>query len=404
MKLYRVHQKLLSNPLADIPGEVWRQLDGLALSVPKGDIAITAGSRGIANIDKITRAVGDWLKARGARPFIVPCMGSHNGATAEGQRSMVASLGITETAMDMEIRASMDVVKIGDVETGPVYMDRHCHESAGVVVLNRIKLHTSFSGPAQSGIVKMMVVGMGKIESAKTFHLAPTPRMKDMLFDMGRFIIKTGKILAGVAILEDGYDQTMEIHAISSQDIFEVEPRLLERHRTYFPHLPVDELNVLVIDEIGKLYSGTGMDTNVVGYRCVKSDEDKPTPSIRIIAALRLHPKSQGNAVGVGLADFITQQLRDAIDERKTLTNVMTTGSMNYIKIPATLPSEEKLVQSVRGRFGDTRWMFIPNTLHLGTLYVTEDLKEELLQNPRCDVNPIPVELTFRDGRHELRF
>jgi hypothetical protein len=166
MKLVRVRQKLVSNPIADVSAAVHAALDGLKISVPQGDVGITAGSRGIANIAAITKAAGDWLRERGARPFLFPAMGSHNGGTAEGQREMIESLGLTEAAMGMPIRASMDVVQLGTVATGNVWMDRHAYESAGVLVLNRVKLHTCFSGPVQSGITKMMVVGMGKIPSA----------------------------------------------------------------------------------------------------------------------------------------------------------------------------------------------------------------------------------------------
>jgi hypothetical protein len=329
-------------------------------------------------------------------------MGSHNGATAEGQRAMLESLGITESATGMEIRASMEVVKLGTVATGDVFMDRHCHRSAGVLVVNRVKLHTCFSGPIQSGLTKMMVVGMGKIRSARTFHSTPTPAMKDMLIEMGDVIIGSGRILAGLAILEDGLDQTAELHAVLPPDIPAREPELLERHRAYFPRLPVDRLNVLVVDEIGKIYSGTGMDTNVIGYRGVKGCEDLSTPEIRIIAALGLAAGSHGNAFGIGLADFVTRRLRDAMDEAKTLTNVLTTGDMQRMKIPATLEDDETLIRLVRDRFGSRRWMFIPNTLHLDHVYVTEDLARELRADPACTVADTPTGLSFDAGRCNL--
>ncbi|MBU4054272.1 MAG: DUF2088 domain-containing protein, partial [Proteobacteria bacterium] len=248
MNLFRIHQHLVSNPLEDIPSVVFRELDRLNIEVPQGEVAITAGSRGIDHIADITKAAGDWLKQKGARPFIVPCMGSHNGATAKGQRAMVESLGLTEKAMGMEIRSSMDVVKIGSVASGEVFMDQHCHGAAGVMVLNRIKLHTAFSGPVQSGLMKMMVVGMGKIKSAQTFHDAPSGQMKDMLLDMGRLILASGKILAGLAILEDGFDRMAEIHAVRPEELLRREAELLERHRQYFPGLPVSDMNVLVVD------------------------------------------------------------------------------------------------------------------------------------------------------------
>jgi hypothetical protein len=331
-------------------------------------------------------------------------MGSHNGATAEGQRSMIESLGISEATMGMEIRSSMEVVRLGTVRTGDVYMDKHCFESVGVLVINRVKLHTCFSGPVQSGLTKMMVVGMGKIKSAETFHRTPTPKKKEMIIEMGKLILDSGKILAGLAVLEDGFDETAEIHALRPEEIPRQEPQLLERHRHYFPRLPVDEINVLVVDSIGKTYSGTGMDTNVIGYRGIKGFEDLEKPRINAIAALSLADESQGNAFGVGLADFITRRLRAAIDEEKTFINVFTTGDMERAKIPATLSDDEVLVRRLVERFGSQRWIFVPNTLHLDELYVSEDLRGELEAHPLCVVDPTPIELSFKEGRHQLPF
>jgi hypothetical protein len=404
MQLYRVDQRLVSRPLTDIPGEVSRQLDALDMAVPQGDVAITVGSRGIRNLPAIIRACGDWLKQRGAAPFIVPAMGSHNGATAEGQRSMIESLGITEAAMKMPIRASMEVVEVGEVPTGKVYMDRFCYEAAGVLVVNRVKLHTCFSGPVQSGLTKMMVVGMGKIRSAQTFHSTPTVAMQDMLLEMGQFVLDSGRILAGLAILEDGFDETAELHAIPPRDILRREAELLQHHRSYFPELPVEDLNVLIVDSIGKTYSGTSMDTNVIGRRGIADFEDLDRPRIRVIGCLSLVAESQGNALGVGLADFITRRLRDAIDEKKTLINTLTTGDMDRAKIPATLDDDQHLVELLAERFGTHRWMFIPNTLHLERLYVSADLRDQLRHHPLCEVADQPTRLTFRDGRHQLAF
>ncbi len=412
MKLVRVRQKLVSNPIADVPAAVRAALDRLDLPVPQGDVGITAGSRGIDNIAAITRAAGDWLRERGARPFLFPAMGSHNGGTAEGQREMVESLGLTEAAMGMPIRASMDVVKLGEPgrprprygPTGDVWMDRLAYESAGVLVLNRVKLHTCFSGPVESGITKMMVVGMGKIPSAETFHSAPTPTMKNMLLEMGQVVLDSGKIWAGLAILEDGYDQTAELHALRPDAILTREPQLLARHRDYFPRLPLEDINVLVVDSIGKTYSGTGMDTNVIGYRGVRDGEDLTSPRIHVIAALSLAEASHGNAIGVGLADFITRRLRDAIDEQKTFLNSFTTGHMGRAKIPVTFANDEELITMIARRYGTSRWLFIPNTLHLDTLYASEDLAEELAKHPLCEVDAKPLELTFDAGRHRLNF
>lgn len=404
MQLYEVKQRLVSQPIDDVASAVRRQLDTLPGPIPSGDVAITVGSRGIRNLPLIIRTCGEWLRDRGAQPFIVPAMGSHNGATAAGQRSMIESLGITEAAMQMPIRASMEVVELGQVASGSVFMDRFCYEAAGVLVVNRVKLHTCFAGPVQSGLTKMMVVGMGKIRSAQTFHSTPTPQMKDMLLEMGQYVLDSGKILGGLAILEDGFDETAEVHAIPASDILKREPQLLERHRRYFPSLPIDDLNVLVVDSIGKTFSGTGMDTNVIGRRGIADFEDLASPRIKVIAALSLVAESQGNAIGVGLVDFITRRLRDAIDETKTLINVLTTGDMDRAKIPATLENDEALIQLIAERFGTERWMFIPNTLHLGQLYVSADLCSELSRHPLCEVSTVPTDLRFAAGRHQLVF
>jgi hypothetical protein len=250
----------------------------------------------------------------------------------------------------------------------------------------------------------MMVVGMGKIPSAESFHSAPTPTMKDLLVEMGQVVLDSGKIWAGLAILEDGYDQTAELHALAPHEILSREPQLLERHRHYFPRLPLEDINVLVVDAIGKTYSGTGMDTNVIGYRGVRDGEDLTSPRIHVIAALSLAEASHGNAIGVGLADFITRRLRDAIDEQKTFLNAFTTGHMGRAKIPATFADDEELITTIARRYGEKRWLFIPNTLHLETLYASEDLAEELAAHPLCTVDGEPIDLTFCGARHQLVF
>jgi len=402
MEVFQVDQQLVSAPLQNIAHEVYRALDKMGKEPPQGEVAITAGSRGISNLVAITKAAGDWLREHGAKPFLVPAMGSHNGATAAGQQKMVESLGLTPASTGLEIRSSMDCVKLGTVDSGDVWMDRHCYESAGVLVLNRIKLHTCFSGPVQSGLSKMMVVGMGKIRSAETFHSARPDRMPRILEEMGSLLVQSGKIFAGLAILEDGFDATAEVHALPGDQILTKEPTLLARHRHYFPALPCQDLNVLIVDEIGKTYSGTGMDTNVIGRRGVHGFEDLTQPKIKIIAALGLSAQAQGNALGVGLSDFITRRLRDSIDEKKTFINAFTTGDMQRMAIPCTLKDDEELIEKIRERFGNNRWMFIPNTLHLEKIFVSEDLAKELQGHPRCRVSSTPTPLSFSNGRLSL--
>jgi hypothetical protein len=402
MDVFQVDQQLVSAPLQNIAHEVHRALDKMGKEPPQGEVAITAGSRGISNLVAITKAAGDWLRTHGAKPFLVPAMGSHNGATAVGQQKMVESLGLTPATTGLEIRSSMDCVKLGTVDSGDVWMDRHCYESAGVLVLNRIKLHTCFSGPVQSGLSKMMVVGMGKIRSAETFHSVRPDRMPRILEEMGSLLVQSGKIFAGLALLEDGFDATAEIHALSGENILKEEPALLQRHRHYFPSLPIDELNVLIVDEIGKTFSGTGMDTNVIGRRGVHGFEDLTRPRINTIATLGLAPQAQGNALGVGLSDFITRRLRDSIDENKTFINAFTTGDMQRMAIPCTLKDDEELIGKISERFGNSRWMFIPNTLHLEKIFVSKDLAKELQGHPRCRVSSTPTPLSFSNGRLSL--
>lgn len=405
MDLYRTCQQLASNPIVDVEAEVHARLDALGIDVPQGPVAITAGSRGICNIPQITKAAGDWLRSRGAEPFLVPAMGSHNGATAEGQRAMVESLGMTEQAMGMPIRATMDTVTVGELETGPIMVDRYCHESEGVLLLNRIKLHTCFSGPPESGIMKMMAIGMGKINGARTFHGIPTLEMAGALVNMAKAIIDTGKILCGLGILEDGYDQTAELHALRPDEIVEREPALLEHYRAhYFPRLPVEELDVLIVDQIGKTFSGLGMDPNVIGRRGLEGIPDFPSPRIETIAALELTPNSKGNALGFGLGDAITQRLHDAIDFEKTKINAETTGELGRIKPTHIAADDREAFDWCRERSGDKRWLVIPNTLHLDTIFASPGLRDELAAHPKCEVDPMPVKTEFVDGRMNLQF
>jgi hypothetical protein len=409
VKLIRVRQKLVANPIADIPAAVRKQLDGLQLPVPRGDVALTAGSRGIANIATILSAAGQWLHDHGARPFVVPAMGTHNGGTAEGQVAMLESLGVTERTLGMPIRASMECVKIGTVPSessagSDVWMDRCAYESAGVLVVNRVKLHTSFSGPVQSGLAKMMTVGLGKVGGARTFHDTPTAQLATRLLAMRDVVLASGKIWAGLAILEDGFDQTAELHAVRPQDFAELEPQLITRHEQYFPRLPLDDINVLVVDTIGKTYSGTGMDTNIIGFRGTREYEDLDRPRIRTIAVLNLAEASHGNALGIGFADFTTMRLRNSIDEEKMFLNAFTTGHTQSIKIPPAFRDDQELFERLADRFGSDGWLVIPNTLHLETLYASPNLRGVLEAHPICRVDPSPVDLTFGNGRHQLVF
>ena len=383
MQLIPIQQQLKSSPLADLPAAVGQQLDSLSFDPPQGPVAITAGSRGIANIATILRACGEWLRLHGADPFVVPAMGSHNGGTANGQTAILAALGITEATLNMAIRSSMETVQVGAVPAGPVYMDRLAHEAAGVLIVNRVKLHTSFGGPpygkhCESGVAKMLTVGLGKTDGAVVFHQASTAEKPPILSALAEQILATEKIFAGLAILEDGYDQTAELHALPPDKLLAREAELLAHYElTYFPRLPVDDLNVLVIEQIGKNFSGTGMDTNVIGRRGLSDAPDPATPSINAIAALDLSRESCGNAIGVGLADVVTQRLADATDHAKTQLNARTAGGPKKGELPLVLPDDESVIAWLRENYGESRWMRIPNTLRLDRLHVSKDLLNE---------------------------
>ncbi len=411
MKLHRVHQRLASSPLPDVAAEVRNQLDQLlnSTSVPQGTVPITGGSRGIANIALILRSAGEWLREHGAEPFLAPSMGSHNGATAEGQLAMLEALGMTEQAVGMPLRSSMEVVNVLQKQTEqPVWMDRHCYESAGVLVVNRVKLHTSFGGPpygkhCESRLLKMMTVGIGKLEGAQAFHATPTAEKPAKMVSMAKPIIHSGKIWGGLAILEDGYDQTTELHMLAPDEIIDREPALLAHYaETFYPRLPIDQLNALIVGTIGKNYSGTGMDTNVIGRRGLSDDPDPALPNIERIAAMDLSNASHGNAVGVGLADVVTERLRGKINIEKTRLNAITAGEPSKAKVPLVLQNDRAVFDWLYEQVSRTRWMLIPNTLHLGTLYVSPDLVEELANNPNCEVEQEGFEIEFKEGKLSL--
>ena len=368
-----------------------------ALKCRKATSASRPAAAGLPISRRSRGPAGDWLREHGARPFLFPAMGSHNGGTAEGQREMIESLGITEEAMGMPIRASMDVVKLGTVSTGDVWMDRIAYESDGVLVLNRIKLHTCFAGPVQSGLTKMIVVGMGKTPSATTFHSAPTPQMKEMLLEMGQVVLDSGKIWAGLAILEDGFDQTAELHAVRPADILQARAGAGRAPPPLLPAAAARSTSTCWSSTRSARRSAAPAWTRTSSATAASATaKTSRSPSSIMIAALSLAAASHGNAIGVGLADFITRRLRDAIDEQKTFLNSFTTGHMGRVKIPITFRDDEELFEMLAGRYGDKGWIVIPNTLHLETLYASEDLRDELAANPICEIEPQSIELSVQ--------
>ncbi|HMQ31458.1 MAG TPA: lactate racemase domain-containing protein [Chloroflexaceae bacterium] len=395
-QMYRVRQRWSSAPVADIPGAVRAQLDGLALPVSPGmRVAVTAGSRGINDIVPVTRAAVAWLRAAGAEPFIVPAMGSHGGATAAGQVKMLASLGITEESVGCPIHSSMEVVQVGSIADGtPVFMDKFAAEADGVLVINRVKTHTSFDGPIESGLAKMCAVGLGKRQGAETVHRTAVYGLKQQMVPMARVIVERGKVLGGLAIIEDAREQTAEVVALPPDEIGrDGEARLLARSKELMARLPFERLDVLVVDELGKNISGTGMDTNVIGRLPIPGEPPMPSPIINVIVVLDLTEATHGNANGMGLADLTTARLAGKVDFHATYVNVLTAGLVGLCKggLPIVLPTGHDAVATAIKVCGqadpaDARVVRIKNTLLLEELLVSPALLPEVAAHPGLEL------------------
>ena len=381
-KIALIKQKFKAPVVEDIPGEITKQLSKLQLAskVKKGDsVAITSGSRGIANIDLITKKVIDELKNLGANPFIVPAMGSHGGGTAEGQTDVLKKYGITEETMGVPVKSSMDVIEIGRSEYGiPVYLDKNASQADHVVVLNRVKVHTRFTGSIESGIVKMLLIGLGKREGATMYHRAINQYSFDQIIkSVAPIILSEVKILFGLAILENAYDQVAKIEAMRPDEILRIEPKLQEESIGLLARLPFSLPDLLIVDEMGKDLSGTGMDTNVIGKKV------QPASGAARIFVRDLTSKSHGNACGIGLADFTTQKLVDKIDHHSTYVNCITGQRPEGAKIPMTFKTDKEAIEAALATSGrinidDASVMWMKNTLALEKVIVSDGFGKEI--------------------------
>lgn len=355
-------------------------------------IAIPVGSRGIHRLDELIAAAVRFLKERNACPFIVPSMGSHGGATAEGQAHVLEALGVTEERIGAPVRSSMATVCLGTVEAAgkswEVFTDRLAFEAGGVLLMNRVKPHTDFSSRHESGLVKMLAIGLGKEDGARVAHSRGTLGLTAALPAMAALLLRKLRVLAGVALVEDANHHLAHVQALPPEIIVDAEPRLLELARSWMPNLPLDQLDLLVIETMGKEISGTGIDTNVVGRRAIAGEPDPPAPRIDLIGVCDLTPASGGNALGVGIADLTTERLAAKIDAGTTARNVITTTFLGRGKTPVILPSARDLVATgeklLRGRNSDQEpgVLFIRSTLHLGTFYASSRLEPLLADDP----------------------
>ena len=404
-KIFRIRQKFPAPRLEDVSGQVRRQLASLQLHqrVQTGQtVAIAASSRGIANYLKILQAVVEFFRSLGAEPFLVPAMGSHGGGTAEGQLAVLASYGITPETVSCPIRSSMETVVVCQTSLGfPVYFDRHAFQADHVVVLNRIKPHTRFVGPIESGLMKMLLIGLGKAEGAQVYHAAIEDySFAQIIHAVAEQVLRRCRILAGLAIVENAYDQTALIEAVRPEEFEEREKHLLELARQWIARLPFDEVDILLVEEIGKEISGTGMDTNVIGR---KFDDHKPVegerPRVKRIAVRRLTRATHGNAVGLGLAEFCRSEILQQMDGAATRFNALTANHIPAAMLPLDYPTDRQMLEVALQTIGlrppqEARLLWIQNTLQLAEVECSAAYWTEVHNRPDleilCPPRPLP--------------
>lgn len=364
-------------------------------------IAVGCGSRGIANIAEIAKAVVHELKGLGAQPFIFPCMGSHGAATAEGQKKVLESYGITEAATGVPIRATMDTTVVGHLDDRtPVHMDRHAAEADAIVVINRIKPHTAFRGATESGLTKMLSIGIGKIIGATTYHVHGMDLFPELLPRVRDVNLGARNVLFGVGIVENAYDETALIELVPAERLATREPELQAMAKQMMPKLCFDEIDVLIIDEMGKNISGAGFDPNITG-RNRRAVSWVPKPLVKKIVVLGLTRETMGNATGVGSADVITMRLYRELDVASTYANIITSCNLDGAAIPMIMNSDREAIQLavktvVRVKPQDCRIVRIRNTLQLAQIQVSEPMLEEVRRDPeRFEVVAAPTPFGF---------
>ena len=407
-KMCRIKQELEGPSLRDVAAAVRETMRASKLGAkvkPGQTVAITAGSRGVANIAKITRAVVDELKALQLKPFIVPTMGSHGEAKAEGQVKMIEHYGITEAAMGCPIKSSMEVVEIGKVKGTTVFCDKNAWGADHIAVVARVKAHTDFDGPLESGLFKMMAIGLGKQHGAENYHRAGHEYSYAEIFPLvGKAVLESGHILFGLATVENGYEETAKVQAVLPPDFEAVEKALLVEAKAWMARVPFDKIDVLIVDELGKNISGAGMDPNVTGRASVQKPAGKPR--VRMLYVRDMRPESEGNAIGVGFADMTSMRLVKKINYAAMNMNAITSGVPDAAKVPMAFETDREAIDTALGMVGLTpperaRVVRIKNTLHLTELDVSEVMLPEVKAHPRLSQATEPKLLSF-DGAGNL--
>ena len=406
-----VRQRFESRRIGDIPAAVQATLAGSGMAArlkPGSEVAIGVGSRGITNLDVIVGAAVAFWKQQGMRPFLFPAMGSHGAATAPGQAQVLAKYGITEGTMGCPVRSSLAVVEVGTTPEGiRVVMDRTAHRAAGVMLCGRVKPHTDFEGALESGLFKMMAIGLGKLAGAKRYHdYGYRMGLEAMIRSVGRVVLGTGRILGGLAILEDGYHDTAHLEAVAVENMERREEELLALAKSWLPRIPAD-LDVLMVDELGKNFSGAGMDAKVINRGVWGAVNPWPgRPQIGRIYVRGISPLSYGNAAGIGMADVVHKRMLKDVKRRPTYQNGLTASQPASIRIPIHFNSDRECLQAACSTVGrldpqEVRLGWIANTMELGRLAVTENLRGELEGRPGIEIEGEARELEF-DARGDL--
>jgi hypothetical protein len=412
-KMYRVRQRLDDTKIENIEPAVEAELRKLSLtSIKPGQrVAITGGSRGIANMAEILKTVVEHIKSYDAQPFIFPAMGSHGGATAQGQVAVLEQLGITESYLNAPILSSMDVVEIARTDDDvPVFVDQNALAADHIVVVNRIKSHTKFKGPVESGLVKMMAIGMGKLKGAEFYHKAAIQHtFPKIIMDAARMVIRRTPVLFALGIIENAYGKTSLVSAVKPDAIENKEKELLIWSKKLMAKLPFNDIDLLIVDEMGKDISGVGIDPNVTGRnRDLLGVFDHPVQVKRLFVR-DLTAKSKGNAVGIGLADITTQRLVDKIDYDATYKNCITGISLEKAAVPMHFKNDRKAIEVGLGSMGlippeKSKIVRIKNTNRLETVQVSEAFADELQQRSDLEILGESRSMEFEDNDNLLDF
>lgn len=406
-KVIKVRQFFDRRRLDDVRGTLWERLEMCSPDIRRGDrVAITAGSRGIDSFLLLLRTTVDFVRSKGGEPFIVPAMGSHGGATARGQEDVLRGYGITEGTVGAPIVSSMEVKQIGTTPKGlPVYIDRNACEADGIILLNRVKYHTSFQGRYESGLFKMMAIGLAKHKGAMLTHLLSYHNMAENVEIIGNIGIEKLNILCGVASLENGYNEVADVFVMSKEEIAEKEPEILKLSKEMMPRICTDEIDALVVREIGKEISGAGMDTNVIGRYSTSAISGGP--SVTRLGILDLTEKSHGNSSGMGFADCMSRRIYDKMSIKDVYVNGLTDISTMASRVPVVLPTDRMVCQVlVKGSgkvdFRDVRLVLIKNTLELDEIYMSEAAVREAGKDKRIEICGDYFDIPF-DEKGEMK-